>query len=178
MWGIWSARRNSSSPTPFLHFTQKSKEIKGRRSKKRETLQISGRFYPWKRSFRESGSECTCINQGFGTLHFPFQWDTFRAFARYASDPELSFSWYDAAIMSRKIRQSDSSETVNLNSMDFWSWSGKTHGSKTFRCRFWFQRHTVLGYPAAYRCVDGVLCHTLCSADAWRFLCHFWNLTF
>ncbi len=25
---------------------------------------------------------------------------------RYASNPELSFSWYDAAVLSQKIRQS------------------------------------------------------------------------
>jgi len=52
----------------------------------------------------------------FNEEHRP---ETFRTFARFASDPELSFTWYDAAIMSRKIRQRDSSETVNLNSMDF-----------------------------------------------------------
>ncbi|MDO4859070.1 MAG: hypothetical protein Q4A17_14130 [Thermoguttaceae bacterium] len=39
--------------------------------------------------------------------------------ARYASDPELSFTWYDAAVLSQKIRQDDSSPTVNINSMDF-----------------------------------------------------------
>ena len=29
---------------------------------------------------------------------------TFRALARYASNPELSFTWYDAAVLSQKIR--------------------------------------------------------------------------
>ena len=28
-----------------------------------------------------------------------------RTLGRYAADPELSFSWYDAAIMSKKIRE-------------------------------------------------------------------------
>jgi len=31
--------------------------------------------------------------------------DTLRTFGRYASDPELSFTWYDAATLSQKIRQ-------------------------------------------------------------------------
>jgi hypothetical protein len=31
--------------------------------------------------------------------------ETLRALGRYASNPELSFSWYDAAVLSQKIRQ-------------------------------------------------------------------------
>ncbi|MDO4575206.1 MAG: hypothetical protein Q4D98_08335 [Planctomycetia bacterium] len=31
--------------------------------------------------------------------------ETFRTFARYASNPDLSFTWYDAAVLSQKIRQ-------------------------------------------------------------------------
>ncbi len=30
--------------------------------------------------------------------------DTLRMLGRYAADPELSFSWYDAAILSQRIR--------------------------------------------------------------------------
>jgi hypothetical protein len=30
---------------------------------------------------------------------------TLRQLARYAADPELDFSWYDAAMLSRKIRE-------------------------------------------------------------------------
>ena len=30
--------------------------------------------------------------------------ETLRTLGRYASDPELSFSWYDAAVLSQKIR--------------------------------------------------------------------------
>lgn len=45
--------------------------------------------------------------------------EVFHVMARYASDPELSFTWYDAAVLSQKIRQDDSSPTVNINSMDF-----------------------------------------------------------
>ena len=31
--------------------------------------------------------------------------DTLRTLGRFASNPELSFSWYDAAVLSQKIRQ-------------------------------------------------------------------------
>ena len=31
--------------------------------------------------------------------------ETLRTLGRYASDPELSFTWYDAAVLSQKIRQ-------------------------------------------------------------------------
>ncbi len=30
--------------------------------------------------------------------------ETLRMLGRYAADPQLSFSWYDAAVMSKKIR--------------------------------------------------------------------------
>lgn len=31
--------------------------------------------------------------------------ETLRMLGRYASDPQLSFSWYDAAILSQRIRE-------------------------------------------------------------------------
>jgi hypothetical protein len=31
--------------------------------------------------------------------------ETLRTLGRYASNPDLSFTWYDAAILSQKIRQ-------------------------------------------------------------------------
>lgn len=31
--------------------------------------------------------------------------ETLRVLGRFASNPELSFSWYDAAILSQKVRQ-------------------------------------------------------------------------
>ncbi|MCA9239676.1 MAG: hypothetical protein KDA37_05740 [Planctomycetales bacterium] len=34
------------------------------------------------------------------------QAEALRALGRQASNPELSFSWYDAAVLSRKVRQS------------------------------------------------------------------------
>jgi len=32
---------------------------------------------------------------------------------RYASNPELSFTWYDAAVLSQKIRQESQKATLN-----------------------------------------------------------------
>ena len=31
--------------------------------------------------------------------------DTLRTLGRYASNPELSFTWYDAAVLSQRIRE-------------------------------------------------------------------------
>ena len=31
--------------------------------------------------------------------------ETLRALGRYASNPELSFTWYDAAVLSQKVRR-------------------------------------------------------------------------
>ena len=31
--------------------------------------------------------------------------ETLRTLGRFAADPQLSFTWYDAAVMSKKIRQ-------------------------------------------------------------------------
>jgi hypothetical protein len=38
--------------------------------------------------------------------------ETLRTFGRFASNPELSFSWYDAAEMCQKVRKK---ETKNAN---------------------------------------------------------------
>jgi hypothetical protein len=46
-----------------------------------------------------------------GTERYVFLYDdssraeTLRVLGRYASNPELSFSWYDAAVLNQKIRQ-------------------------------------------------------------------------
>ena len=32
--------------------------------------------------------------------------ETLRVLGRYASNPDLSFTWYDAAVLSQKVRQS------------------------------------------------------------------------
>ena len=37
--------------------------------------------------------------------------ETLRLLGRYASNPELSFTWYDAAVLSQKIRQESLQKT-------------------------------------------------------------------
>jgi len=37
--------------------------------------------------------------------------EALRTLGRFASNPELSFTWYDAAVLSQKIRQTAVSET-------------------------------------------------------------------
>ncbi len=37
--------------------------------------------------------------------------ETLRQIGRYAANPELSFTWYDAAVMSQKIRQAGAART-------------------------------------------------------------------
>lgn len=52
-----------------------------------------------------------------GTERYVFLFDddnraeTLRTLGRYASDPELSFSWYDAAVLSQKVRQIEHAES-------------------------------------------------------------------
>ncbi len=38
--------------------------------------------------------------------------ETLRTLGRYASNPELSFTWYDAAVLSQKIRQESQKVTT------------------------------------------------------------------
>jgi len=40
--------------------------------------------------------------------------ETLRTMGRYASDPELSFTWYDAAVLSQKIRQQQHAESLDM----------------------------------------------------------------
>ena len=39
--------------------------------------------------------------------------ETLRTLGRYASNPELSFSWYDAAVMSQKVRKTKTSDQAD-----------------------------------------------------------------
>jgi hypothetical protein len=41
--------------------------------------------------------------------------ETLRTLGRYASNPELSFSWYDAAVLSQKIRNTAPAEQVKTD---------------------------------------------------------------
>ena len=45
--------------------------------------------------------------------------ETLRQLARFAADPELEFSWYDAAMLSRKIRDAVPCEDDMLASEEF-----------------------------------------------------------
>jgi len=38
---------------------------------------------------------------------------------RYAADPELNFSWYDAAVLSQKVRRLQDSDDGDDNSVPF-----------------------------------------------------------
>ncbi len=42
--------------------------------------------------------------------------ETLRMLGRYAADPQLSFSWYDAAVMSKKIREMANEATADAMS--------------------------------------------------------------
>ena len=41
--------------------------------------------------------------------------ETLRTLGRFASDPELNFSWYDAAVLSQKLRGADSESKSRLD---------------------------------------------------------------
>jgi hypothetical protein len=38
--------------------------------------------------------------------------DALRTLGRFASNPDLSFTWYDAAVLSQRLRQTSEAETV------------------------------------------------------------------
>jgi hypothetical protein len=38
--------------------------------------------------------------------------ETLRVLGRYASNPQLSFTWYDAAVLSQKIRQDEQQQVA------------------------------------------------------------------
>ncbi len=40
--------------------------------------------------------------------------ETLRTLGRYASDPDLSFSWYDAAVLSQKVRRASQEQEQEL----------------------------------------------------------------
>ena len=45
--------------------------------------------------------------------------ETLRQLARFAANPDLDFSWYDAAMLSRKIRDAVPDENELLASQEF-----------------------------------------------------------
>ncbi len=40
--------------------------------------------------------------------------ETLRMLGRFAADPQLSFSWYDAAVMSKKVREMATAEEARV----------------------------------------------------------------
>jgi len=40
--------------------------------------------------------------------------ETLRTLGRFAADPQLSFSWYDAAVMSKKVREMAAAEEARV----------------------------------------------------------------
>ena len=68
------------------------------------TQVLSSRFEPI-----EDGFNVLAMVKGKERYVFLFDDDkrveTLRQLGRYAADPELSFSWYDAAVLSQKIRE-------------------------------------------------------------------------
>lgn len=44
--------------------------------------------------------------------------ETLRQIGRYAANPDLSFSWYDAAVMSQKIRQTVQAAEAKEDDLD------------------------------------------------------------
>ncbi len=44
--------------------------------------------------------------------------ETLRQIGRYAANPELSFTWYDAAVMSQKIRQTAAQREKERSGLD------------------------------------------------------------
>lgn len=57
-----------------------------------------------------------------GTERYVFLYDdasraeTLRTLGRFASNPELSFTWYDAAVLSQKIRQESAAKKAESGS--------------------------------------------------------------
>ena len=43
--------------------------------------------------------------------------ETLRVLGRFASNPELSFTWYDAAVLSQKIRQESQKQAMEQNGL-------------------------------------------------------------
>lgn len=45
--------------------------------------------------------------------------ETLRTLGRYASDPKLSFSWYDAAVLSQKVRNTEKTAPSPSDKVDW-----------------------------------------------------------
>jgi hypothetical protein len=67
---------------------------------------------PWK-ELRDVNQDINVLALVKGVERYVFLYDdasraeTLRVLGRFASNPELSFTWYDAAVLSQKIRQEE-----------------------------------------------------------------------
>lgn len=58
-----------------------------------------------------------------GEEHYIFMFDEtnrtemLRTLGRYAADPQLSFTWYDAAVLSQRIREEMPAKTISTASL-------------------------------------------------------------
>ena len=65
----------------------------------------------WEKPDEGEGPEVNVLALVKGTERYVFLYtdscraDTLRTLGRYASDPDLSFSWYDAALLAQKVRE-------------------------------------------------------------------------
>ena len=58
--------------------------------------------------------------------------ETLRKLGQYASNPDLSFSWYDAAVLSQKVRKTRKSSEVAEFELDNFNRSSTPHGSDSY----------------------------------------------
>lgn len=57
------------------------------------------------------GNRVCVLDLDRGGEHYVWVWrddqssEVIRSFGRFASNPELSFTWYDAAVLAKKVRE-------------------------------------------------------------------------
>lgn len=73
----------------------------------------------WNKPSEPSEPEVNVLALVKGTERYVFLYDdahradTLRTLGRYASDPSLSFTWYDAALLAQKVREGRTTERVD-----------------------------------------------------------------
>ncbi|MEM8678634.1 MAG: hypothetical protein AAGF97_04670 [Planctomycetota bacterium] len=73
--------------------------------------------------FGEVNSDINVLALVKGDERYVFLYDdnnraeTLRTLGRYASNPELSFTWYDAAVLSQKVRQAAAADAAAQDSL-------------------------------------------------------------
>lgn len=73
----------------------------------------------WRKMNDDRAPEVNVLALVKGTERYVFLYDdahradTLRTLGRYASDPSLSFTWYDAALLAQKVREGRTTERVD-----------------------------------------------------------------